>query len=257
MRVGHGFAAAIDAHDLLLGRVDAAGENAGLDRRLDSPPAARHRRAPRGGATPRAAVVPVRRGRPGRPADARPPRARDVVRGVAGAARQHLGRVVFENQHRRFARHARDAAVDELVGDQIAEDTTTRGVGEAVDEVEASASDLTLRASATARSRSPHPAAADLRITDDRARMRLSQIASVAATSAGPVRFLRAAVAGADQNDRRADGVPQLHVAPLIADDPGRVSDRGRDARGVVDHARCRLAAARRVRRTPASSASG
>ena len=46
----------------------------------------------------------------------------DVVRGIAGAAGHDLGRVVFEDQHRRLARHAGDAAVDELVGDQIAED---------------------------------------------------------------------------------------------------------------------------------------
>ena len=49
-------------------------------------------------------------------------KGRGVVRRVARAAGQHFGRVVFENQHRRLARHARDATVDELVGDQIAED---------------------------------------------------------------------------------------------------------------------------------------
>ena len=47
--------------------------------------------------------------------------ARDVVRGIAGAAGNDRGRVVFEDQHRRFARDAGDAAIDEFVGDQIAE----------------------------------------------------------------------------------------------------------------------------------------
>ena len=46
----------------------------------------------------------------------------DVVRGVARAAGQNLRRVVLKNEHRRLARHARHAAVDELVGDQIADD---------------------------------------------------------------------------------------------------------------------------------------
>ena len=47
---------------------------------------------------------------------------RDVVRGIARAARHHLRRVVLENQHRRLARHAGDASVDELVGNRIADD---------------------------------------------------------------------------------------------------------------------------------------
>jgi hypothetical protein len=46
---------------------------------------------------------------------------RDVVRRVTGAARNNLRRIVLKNEHRRLARYARDAAVDELVGDQIAD----------------------------------------------------------------------------------------------------------------------------------------
>ena len=45
-----------------------------------------------------------------------------VVRGVTTGARHDLGRVVFEDQHRRLARDPRDAAVDELVGDDVADD---------------------------------------------------------------------------------------------------------------------------------------
>ena len=46
----------------------------------------------------------------------------DVVRGVARPARENLRRVVLKNEDRRFTRHARDAAVDEFIGDQIADD---------------------------------------------------------------------------------------------------------------------------------------
>ena len=46
---------------------------------------------------------------------------RNVVGGVACAARHDLGRVVLEDEHRRFARHPGDAARDELVGDEVAQ----------------------------------------------------------------------------------------------------------------------------------------
>src|SRR5262249_34186762 len=46
---------------------------------------------------------------------------RDVVRGVAGAPGYQLGGVVFQDQHRRFARHPRHLAVDELVGNHVAD----------------------------------------------------------------------------------------------------------------------------------------
>ena len=59
----------------------------------------------------------------------------DVVGRVAGAAGHHLGRVVLEDQHRRLARHARDLAVDELVGDEVADDEHA-AAREAVDEPE-------------------------------------------------------------------------------------------------------------------------
>ena len=47
---------------------------------------------------------------------------RDVVRGIAGAAGQNLRGVVLKDEDRRLARHARDAAVNELVGNEIADD---------------------------------------------------------------------------------------------------------------------------------------
>ena len=59
----------------------------------------------------------------------------DVVRRVAGAARHHLGRVVLQDEHRRLARHAGDLAVDELVGDEVADDEHAPA-REAVDEPE-------------------------------------------------------------------------------------------------------------------------
>src|SRR4029077_4536890 len=58
---------------------------------------------------------------------------RHVVGRVAGAARHDLRRVVSEDQHRRLARHTRDLAVDELVGNEIADDQHTPAA-EAVDE---------------------------------------------------------------------------------------------------------------------------
>ncbi len=50
------------------------------------------------------------------------PERRDVARGIAGASRHDFGRVVVENQDRRFTRDARDLAVNELVGDQVSGD---------------------------------------------------------------------------------------------------------------------------------------
>ena len=91
--------------------------------------------------------------------DGRAAERRDVAGGVAGAARHDLGRVVVEDQHRRFARHARDLAVDELVGDQVAEHGRPRA-GEAVDELEQAAridrrrvGDLRIRTRAESRRR--------------------------------------------------------------------------------------------------------
>ena len=57
----------------------------------------------------------------------------DVVGGVAGAAGHDVGRVVLEDQDRRFPRHAGDLAVDELVDEQIAEHRDA-DAGEVVDE---------------------------------------------------------------------------------------------------------------------------
>ena len=73
---------------------------------------------------------------PTSPASARAAAERgDVVGRVAGAAGHHLRRVVLEDQHRRLARDARDLAVDELVGDEVADDEHA-AAREAVDERE-------------------------------------------------------------------------------------------------------------------------
>ena len=60
---------------------------------------------------------------------------RDVAGRVARTAGNDLGRVVLEDEHRRFARHPRHLAVDELVGDEIADDEHA-AAAERVDEVE-------------------------------------------------------------------------------------------------------------------------
>ena len=75
-------------------------------------------------------VSSVRRRRP--PAHAL--QRRDVLHRVPGAAGHDVRLVVLENQDRRLARHAGDhAAVDELVGDEIADDGDAAG-REAIDE---------------------------------------------------------------------------------------------------------------------------
>src|SRR5712692_9333560 len=48
-------------------------------------------------------------------------------------ARHDLGGVVLENEHRRFARDPRHLAVDEFIGDEVADDEDA-AAGEAVDE---------------------------------------------------------------------------------------------------------------------------
>ena len=113
---------AIDAHDLLLGRVHAAGENARLDRRpvvlrahdlraVDGP-----REASRAGASLRASV-------PTMPASARrAPSAATLLAALPAPPGNDLRGVVLEDEHRRLARDARDLAVDELVGDEVADD---------------------------------------------------------------------------------------------------------------------------------------
>ena len=75
-------------------------------------------RAAQGGNEPAPGLVA-----PDEPHQARAPaQGRDVVGGIAGAARHHLGGVVLEDQHGRLARHAGHAPVDELVRDQVAKD---------------------------------------------------------------------------------------------------------------------------------------
>ena len=126
---------AIDADDLLPRGVDAAGEDARLDRRAVLPRAddvrvvdaavEARQQAPAFGVGARRAPTSLRPAAEGG----------DVVRRVARAAGDDLRRVVLQDQHRRLARHARHLAVDELVGDQIAEHEHA-AAREAVDEGE-------------------------------------------------------------------------------------------------------------------------
>ena len=60
---------------------------------------------------------------------------RDVAGGVARAAGHDLRAVVFEDQHRRFARDAGDAPVDEFVRDEIADHEHAR-LAEAIHDLE-------------------------------------------------------------------------------------------------------------------------
>ena len=123
----------IDAHDLLLGGMDAAGENARLGwRRIAGRP---HHSALIHTSRQRRKHASAWFVAPG-DADKTDPRPQNgsVMGGVAGATRKHLGRVVFENQHRGFARDPRDTAVHEFVRDEVAEDDDP-DVGEAIDEV--------------------------------------------------------------------------------------------------------------------------
>ena len=109
---------AIDAHDLLFRGVDAAGQNTGLHRRLI---AGRTQHAlavdalqPRQQPLSRF-VLPHHADESGASAE-----RRHVVRRIAGAAGDNFGRVVLQNQDRRFARYSRHAAINELVGNEIA-----------------------------------------------------------------------------------------------------------------------------------------
>ncbi len=111
----------IDPHHLLLGGMNAAGEDPRLHRRLvvgrPDQPIARHATR-QGGNQPSPWIVAAGEADKG---DASAERRR-VVGGIARTAGKNLGRVVLEDQNRRLARHASHAAVHELVGQQIAQD---------------------------------------------------------------------------------------------------------------------------------------
>ena len=130
-----GLRVSIDPHDLLLRRVDAAGEDARLDRRaIAARPDQRARldtaRQRADDATAR--VVTADQRHELRAAA----EARHVARGVAGAAGDDFGGVVLENQDRRLARHTRHPAVDILVGDEIAQhhDAATATGGDEIEQ---------------------------------------------------------------------------------------------------------------------------
>ena len=112
---------AIDAHHLLLGRVNAAGQDSRLDRGVVTShahdtamidPLVQRRRQPPGGLIASDDTgqnrTTTKRGH--------------VVRSIAAGARHHLRRVVLEDQHRSLTRDARDTTVHEFVGDDVADD---------------------------------------------------------------------------------------------------------------------------------------
>ena len=121
MRLGAaGGSGAIDPHHLLLGRMHSAGKNARLGRRSV---AARpghsgdDRTLPENGHQAIArTIAPHHANHDGRAAE-----RGDITGGVAGAARNDLGRVVVQDQDRSLAGDPRDLAVDEFVDDQVAE----------------------------------------------------------------------------------------------------------------------------------------
>ena len=124
--IGHGSRREpVDTHHLLLGRVNASGQDPRLDRsakrrRSDEPSGVD---APKQRALGTAArfVVTDQRDECRRAAE-----RRHVVRGVAGAARHDLRGVVLEDQHRRLAGYPRDASIDVLVSDEVADDDHAR-----------------------------------------------------------------------------------------------------------------------------------
>ena len=108
---------AIDADHLLPRRMNATGQNARLDRRpvlAGADDVGLVHAAMEAGQQPASFGVGADQTGEARPAAERG----DVVGGVAGAAGNHLRRVVLEDQDRRLARDARHRAVDELVGDR-------------------------------------------------------------------------------------------------------------------------------------------
>ena len=114
---------AVEADDLLLGRVRAAGEDARLHRRRVGRP--RRRRPSSAMPFSRSSARSLRpcASRPSTPNGQRPAaEGADVVDGVGAAAQPHVGRVVLQDQDRRLAADPLDAAVDELVGHEVGED---------------------------------------------------------------------------------------------------------------------------------------
>ena len=148
---------------------------------------------------------------------ARAAERRHVVGGVAGAARHDLGGVVLEDQHRRLARHARDAAVDEFIRHDVADD----GDGPAPQ-----------RADEGEELRRIHPTAS----------IRLLRIAS---GSDRPGRRLGAvgAVARAHEQRPHARRMAARHVDQPVAHHERARGIEAELTAGLLDHARARLAA--------------
>ena len=170
-------------------------------------------------------LPPVRRRRPGRRTAAAGAERADVVDGVRPAAEPHVGRVVAQDQHRRLAADALDAAVDELVGDQV---------GEHQHAPPAEASHQRLE---PARGRG---------VTSSRPRIRSTASSRFSATRSG----WRGQPGG--QVGELAQPVPALHQRPARADVPGELQV----GVAVADHPRAR-AGRRRARPRRARSRPG
>ena len=228
--------------------MDAAGENARLHRRAVLRARARSAGGRRRGESSRSSRRPSASA-PTRPASARAAaERRDVVRGVAGAAADDLGRVVLQDQHRRFARHAGDFAVDELVGDEVADDQHA-AAREAVDEREQPLLALGLAGQRMDGARDQHcgfrfqiASIADCRRIQLAAAARLSTTASAATPAGGRVSSAR--------RSRSAPGSPRAptvraepHVEPPVADDERARRVDAEVARRAIDEAARRLPA--------------
>ena len=125
---------AVDTNNLLLRRVNATCQNPGFDGRAvvaRSDNRAPVHAVPKAGQQPPALRVGSDDSREQRATAERS----HVVGGVTGAARDHFGCVVLQDEHGRLARHASDLAVNELVGDDVADDEHSTA-GKAVDEPE-------------------------------------------------------------------------------------------------------------------------
>src|SRR5207249_352675 len=115
-------AAAVDAHDLLLDGVGAAGENAALHRRGVTGVAPDPRRV--GATLPEERYEMLARLVPADPPDDEGPAVerRDVVRRVGAAAGEPVGPAVGENEDRGLPGDAVDLAVLELVEHKVGDD---------------------------------------------------------------------------------------------------------------------------------------
>ena len=168
-----------------------------------------------------------------------PPSVGHVVGGVAGAA-GHDSLVVFEDQHGRLARHARDAAGDELVGDEVA-DHDDAAAAKGADQREQARGGRRTAPAIAFRPWGCHSAA----MAADHDRARQPPAASPRCRPAGPSgTVLRARPVPGAHQDAACAGVAasctSRHLSPTTHERARSI--RGR--RGLLDHAGPGLAAA-------------